>query len=236
MLCLHIRFIEEYTDMSKAEALSKKEIRHALAVANLMTHKEGKRCALVLSHSALRVTEISLLETKSVLYPTGEIRKEIHLPAKICKRLKPRTIWLTNTVSREVIQEWIDYRLKRKWGTMIGTDEYQGLNPKSRFLYNNRGRPYALTEKKRTMFDGSIKSYKACDSLEHLIRAIYKKAGLHKASSHSGRKSLITNAIIERGLSLKQAARILGHSNHEHVLSYVTIYEKRLAEMYKEAL
>ncbi|KZY77638.1 integrase [Oleiphilus sp. HI0068] len=222
--------------MSKAEALSKKEIRHALAVANLMTHKEGKRCALVLSHAAMRVSEIALIETGSLLNSTGELRKEIHLPAKICKRLKPRTIWLTNPVSREIIQDWIEYRLKKKWGTVIGSAQYQGLNPNSRFLYNNRGRPYAMTEKKRVMYDGSTKSYRACDSLEHLIRAIYTKAGFHNASSHTGRKSLITNAIIDKGISLKQAARILGHSNHEQVLSYITISKKRLSEMYEEAL
>jgi hypothetical protein len=99
-----------------------------------MTHKEGKLCAPILSYAALRLSEISLLETKSILYLTGVIRKEIHLPAKICKRLKPRTIWLTNPTSREIIQEWIEYRLKRKWGTVLESNLYHGLNPNSRFF------------------------------------------------------------------------------------------------------
>lgn len=222
--------------MSKAKALSSSQIKHALAVCNLMTHKEGKRCALALSHAALRVSEIALLDTKTILLPSGRIREEIHLPASICKMLKPRTVWLTHPTSREIIQQWIGYRLTRKWGTVIGSQEYQGLNPSSRFLYNNRGRPYAMTEKLRRMHDGSLKVYRACDALEHLIRQIYKKAGLREASSHSGRKSLVTNAIVKQGRTLEQMANILGHSSPDMTLKYVDICPKRLSEMYEAAL
>lgn len=143
--------------MSKAKALSPPEINHVLKVCNLLTHAEGKRCAVVLSHAALRVTEIALLHTKSILFPSGEIREEVHLPAEICKHLKARTIWLTNKKSREIIQEWVDFRLKKRWGTVINSSDFQGLIPNSRLLYSNRGRPYALTAKPREMEDGSIK-------------------------------------------------------------------------------
>ncbi len=121
-----------YGHMSKSRALS---------ICKLMTHSEGKRCALALSHSAMRVTEIALLQTKSILYPSGKIRKEIYLPASICKGLRPRTIWLTHKLPREIIQDWIDYRIKKRWGTVINGGQYQGLIPESRFLYSNRGRP-----------------------------------------------------------------------------------------------
>jgi hypothetical protein len=97
--------------MSKAIALTPKQIKHVFNVTELMTHSEAKRCALALSFAAMRVTEIALLDTKSILYPSGQIRTEIHLPSEICKLLKPRTIWLTNEKSRAIIQEWIDYWL-----------------------------------------------------------------------------------------------------------------------------
>lgn len=107
------------------------------------------------------------------------------MPAAICKALKPRTIWLTNKLTRLVIQEWIDFRISKRWGTMPHDVAYQSLNPESKFLFNNRGKPYALTEKTRVLVDGTVKAYRASDALEHGIRDIYRKAGLHHASSHS---------------------------------------------------
>lgn len=101
--------------MSKAISLTKAQIKHILRVCKLMQHSEVKRCALVLSHAAMRVTEVAGLKTDSVLYPSGEIKKEFHLPASICMSLKSRTIWLTNKLTRETLQEWIDFRLKNHW-------------------------------------------------------------------------------------------------------------------------
>ncbi len=222
--------------MSKAIALTSAQIKHVLKVCKLMQHSEGKRCALVLSHAALRVSEIARLQVKTILYPSGAIRDEIHLPAAICKGTKARTIWLSNKTSRAIIQQWIDYRIKRRWGLMLGDDKYQGLNPNSKFLFNNRGRGYAITEKKRELIDGSIKIYWASDALEHAIRGIYKKSGLHNASSHSGRKSLVTNSIIKRGRSLEQMAQILGHDDIQTTLDYVDISPTRLAAMYEAVL
>ncbi len=222
--------------MSKAKALIPSEINHAIKICNLLTHSEGKRCALVLSHAALRVSEIALLQTKTVLFPSGEIREEVHLPAAICKHLKSRTIWLTNKTTRAVIQEWIDFRIKRKWGTVLGAVEFQQLNPNSKFLFSNRSRPYAMTKKPRLMDDGTTKIYWASDALEHQMRNIYKKAGFYGSSSHTGRKSLVTNSIILHGRSLEQMARILGHSDAETTLHYVEISPKRLEEMYSVAL
>lgn len=221
--------------MSKAKALSKIQIKHVLSVAGLMTHSESKRCALVLSHAAMRVSEIALLQTKSIISPSGKIKNEIYLPSAICKALKPRTIWITNDISRQIIQQWIDFRIKKQLGINPKSKQYQGLNGESRFIFNNRSRPYSMTEKNRSMADGSIKSYRACDALESIIRTIYKKAGIHQASSHSGRKSLVTNAIINNGRSLEQMARILGHSDPETTLYYVDIDSKRLERMYEES-
>jgi len=75
--------------------------------------------------------------------------------------------------------------------------------------------------------DGSIKTYQACDALESTIRKIYKKCGLHNASSHSGRKSLVTNSVIN-GVPLEQIARILGHFSVETTIKYVVIDQNRL--------
>jgi site-specific recombinase XerD len=215
--------------MSKANSLKPHEIKRVLKTCLLMQDKEMKRCVIVLSYAAMRVTEISLIEVKSLLYPSGLIREEIHLPSKICKSLKPRTIWLTNKLSRQVVQEWIDYRLKRRWG-LSGDDKYQGLNPNSKMIFNNRGRAYSIQPQPRKMTDNTIKIYLACDALESIIRTIYKRCGLKAASSHSGRKSLVTNAVLN-GTTLEQMARILGHDSVETTIQYVVIDQDRIKEI-----
>ncbi len=80
------------------------------------------------------------------------------------------------------------------------------------------------------MKDGTIKTYKACDSLEQVVRSIYKRCGLSSASSHSGRKSMVSNVIVA-GIQLEQMAIILGHSDISTTIKYVVIDQKRIKEM-----
>ncbi|NRB79143.1 MAG: site-specific integrase [Saccharospirillaceae bacterium] len=218
--------------MSKADSLTSKQINRVLRTCQLMPNSQSKRCVLVLSHAAVRVSEVAQIQVKTILYPSGKIKDEIYLPSAICKNLKSRSAWLTNPKSKQIIQEWIDYRLSKKWGVMPGSTEFQGLNPNSKLIFSNRGCSYSLQNKKRIMQDGTIKIYRACDSLEQQLRSIYKQCGLSSASSHSGRKSLVTNAIIA-GVELEQMARILGHASTETTISYVVVDQKRIKEMYK---
>lgn len=215
--------------MSSADALTPAQINRVLKTCLLMQHSEGKRCAVALSHAALRVTEIALLKSEHVLFANGKIKEEIHLPASICKLLKPRTVWLTNKTSREIIQQWIDHRLVKKWG-ISGRAEFQGLIPESRFLYTVRGAPYSLQPKPRKLDSGMVREYWACDSLEQAMREIYKKCGLPLASSHSGRKSLCTNAVVN-GVPIETVARILGHASPETTIDYVVIQAMRIEKM-----
>ncbi|MGI2205264.1 tyrosine-type recombinase/integrase [Shewanella oncorhynchi] len=215
--------------MSRADALTPAQINRVLKTCLLMQHSEGKRCAVALSHAALRVTEIALLRTEHVLFANGKIRDEIHLPACICKFLKSRTIWLTNKTSRAIIQEWIEHRLAKKWG-VSGRAEFQGLIPESRFLYTVRGAPYSLQPKSRKLDSGEARVYWACDSPEQAMREIYKKCGLHSASSHSGRNSLCTNAVVN-GVPIETVARILGHASPETTIDYFVIQAMRIEKM-----
>ena len=217
--------------MSSANALKPSEIKRVLKSCLAMRDSEIKRCALVFSHAALRVTELALLETKHVLTKRGELRTEIHLPARICKHLKPRTLWLTNKQGREIVQEWIAYRQSKKWGTVINSKDYCGLNPNSKFLYSNRGMPYSIQPKPRKLETGEIKIYHACDALEALFREVYRKCGFFDCSSHTGRKSLVTNAVI-KGVPLEKMARILGHRSIETTIDYVVIDPERIKQMY----
>lgn len=130
--------------MAKAKPLSKSQINKVLNRCLLMQSPELKRAALVLSFSTLRVSELAQITISDLLMPSGEVKSEIALRAALCKRRKPRTVWLSSQ-ARQVLQEWIDYRIGRKWGVTSKT-EYQGLNPVSKVLYCNRGRSYSMSE------------------------------------------------------------------------------------------
>ncbi len=220
--------------MSKAAAMTKPEIRKTIKKIGLMNDSETKLAAFVLTHLGMRISEVARIDVKTLLYPSGKIRTEVFLPSKICKMSKTRTMWLWNTKAREAIQAVIDYRIKRKWGLSLNDGRYQGLMPDSPLLYNNRGRPYALSDKKRIMVDGSTNTYKACDALQELLTKVYKRCGLHNCSSHSGRKSLATNAA-EAGVPLEVIARMLGHDDPEMSLHYIDIRPKQIEECYEVA-
>lgn len=159
--------------MSQALALTSSQINRVLKTCLIMPSPEMKRCIIVLSHSALRVTEISLLETKTIMFASGEIKSELHLPSKICKNLKSRTVWLSPK-SKIIIQEWVNVRIKRGWGTSLNNSEYQGLNPKSKFIVNSRGSSFSLQPKPRKLDTGEVKIYWVSISKIQKLRHISK--------------------------------------------------------------
>jgi integrase len=223
--------------MAGAIALTPHQINKVLDKCLLMQDKETKRAAIAISHAGLRVSELARLEIKDVMYSSGRLRTEVFLPAKICKGTKPRTVWFSNLKTLKIIQDLVDYRLKKRWGTGLKKDQhqYQGLNPETRLLFNNRGRPFAMATKKRVLVDGTIEEYKACDTLQIMMQGVYNRCGFKNASSHTGRKSLATNAAL-RGVPLETIAYLLGHEDPEMTMVYVEINQKQIERAYGVAI
>ncbi len=84
-----------YKSKAKARSLSPNEINKVLKRCLLMSNPQLKRAALALSFSTLRVSEVAQIIVSDVLTPTGDIKTEIALRAALCKRRKPRVIWLS---------------------------------------------------------------------------------------------------------------------------------------------
>ncbi|MGO2510009.1 MAG: tyrosine-type recombinase/integrase [Vibrio hibernica] len=89
-----------------------------------MQQPELKRSILVLSFSILRVSELAQVTIADLVLPSGEIKTEIPLRTALCKRRKPRTIWLSKQ-SRQIIQEWLTYRKFKKWGVIFVVNHTQ---------------------------------------------------------------------------------------------------------------
>lgn len=218
---------------SKARSLSHSQILKLLARCQLMQNPELKRVVLALSFSTLRVSELAQITVDDVLTPTGLIKDEIYLRATLCKRRKPRSVWLSQ-LAKQMIQEWIYYRQFRCWGTTFD-DSYQRLNPLSKLVLNNRGRSYSMKRKTRINQVGEAVDYSACDVLELMVRNIYQRAGFKGCSSHTGRRSYGTNMNVQ-GVDLSAIQRALGHSDPSMSLQYIDISTNQLSKAAEIAL
>jgi integrase/recombinase XerD len=60
------------------------------------------------------------------------------------------------------------------------------------------------------------------DTLTHVVNAMYKNAGFDGASSHSGRRTFITN-LAERGVGARVLMELAGHTNLSTTQRYIDI-------------
>ena len=65
------------------------------------------------------------------------------------------------------------------------------------------------------------------------LKRLYREAGISNASSHSGRRTLITR-LAERGVDLKAIAEIAGHSSIRTTAVYVESNPRRLARILQD--
>ncbi|HFU5236095.1 TPA: tyrosine-type recombinase/integrase [Vibrio cholerae] len=211
----------------KAKSLTSSQIKKLFTRCQLMQNPELKRVVLALSFSTLRVSELAQITVDDVITPTGKVKDEIYLRASLCKRRKPRSVWLSK-LSKQMIQEWIDYRKAHNWATTFD-DKYQGLNPCSKLVLNNRGRSYSMKRKTRINQIGDRVDYSACDVLELMIRNIYQRTGFKGCSSHSGRRSAAT-IMNQKGIALDVIQRTLGHSDPSMSLEYIDVLPEQLTQ------
>ena len=70
-------------------------------------------------------------------------------------------------------------------------------------------------------------------SMARFLKALYREAGIAGASSHSGRRTLITR-LAERGVDLKSIAQIAGHTSIRTTAMYVESNPTRLARILQD--
>jgi integrase/recombinase XerD len=80
---------------------------------------------------------------------------------------------------------------------------------------------------KSPLFQTQRKSRFTPNVLQKWFGAMYEKAGIVGASSHSGRRTFITR-LIEQGVDIKAVSRLAGHSNISTTAIYVEDNPERL--------
>ncbi|MFT4060591.1 MAG: site-specific integrase [Legionella sp.] len=87
----------------------------------------------------------------------------------------------------------------------------------------------------KSLFQTQRKSRFTANTLQKWFRAMYDKAGLVGASSHSGRRTFITR-LIEQGADIKAVSRLAGHANIVTTAIYVEDNPERLKRISSLAL
>jgi integrase/recombinase XerD len=73
----------------------------------------------------------------------------------------------------------------------------------------------------------------ALGSMARFLKSLYADAGISGASSHSGRRTLITR-LAKRGVDLKSIAEIAGHASIRTTAMYVEANPRRPARILQD--
>lgn len=87
----------------------------------------------------------------------------------------------------------------------------------------------------KALFQTQRQSRFTANTLQKWFKALYDKAGIHGASSHSGRRTFITR-LIEQGADIKAVSRLAGHANIVTTAIYVEDNPERLKRIANLAL
>ena len=172
----------------QAKTLNKKQIDQLLWYVSTLRHAQRNEIIVLLSvRAGLRAKEIAGLKWAMLTDADGKIAGSIHL-TDIASKGRSGRIILTNTQLRHKLQDWLQEAAKQR-GFDIAS---------SHVITTERS---ARTQ---------------AQAIVNMFAAWYADVGLVGCSSHSGRRTFITNAarkISSVGGSLRDVQALAGHSS-----------------------
>jgi len=179
--------------VAKARTLSQRELRKALDHVATRAHAARNRAVLLLTHWAgMRVGEVAALRLGDVVGLDGAVRVEIALRAEQTKGRHGRVVLLASRLRREL----------EAYVRCMGLD--------------------AVRDSERPLFATQKRSQFTANTLCHTLNDIYRAAGLDGASSHSGRRSFITQ-LASKGVSVRVLAALAGHRSIATTQAYIDV-------------
>ena len=190
----------------RAAVLSASQVRHVFRVARSRArHAARAEATLALTIGlGLRAKELTGLTWADMYDQEGRVRKVVHLKAAYTKGGKTRDVFVSSPALRRVLQKYGE----RDW---LGSARAS----QAALFPSQKGGPMT-----------------AC-SMARFLKALYREAGIAGASSHSGRRTLITR-LAERGVDLKAIAQIAGHTSIRTTAMYVESNPTRLARILQD--
>ncbi len=186
--------------MKQARVLNEKELNLLLLYINTRKHAARDRAIVLMTFFAgMRIGEVAATKIKDVLANDGTVKHEINLTAEQTKGRHARTVVLADKLRRE-IQTYLQTRFSTKELIALTYSDYSN-------------KPLFATQK-RAGFDAN--------TLTYTMTMLYKAAGLNGASSHSGRRSFLTN-LSSKSVPLKVLMELAGHRQAQTTMRYIDV-------------
>ena len=177
--------------MAQARALGAAEMEQVLEHVNAGRHAHRNRCFILLTHLAgLRVGEVASLRWMDVMTADGQIKDEVRLLPEMTKGKHARTVFISTRLRQE-LQQYADiYRRAAPLDCPL--------------FYSQKG----------------VRSGFTANSLTQTIAKLYRGAGLDGATSHSGRRTFLTN-LANKGTAIHLLRTLAGHRSISTTATYL---------------
>ena len=189
----------------QAKVFDDKELKRVLSVVESGNHAKRNVAIVILSnYLGLRSKELAALKIGDVL-EHDTIKKVLRLVAAYTKGAKHRDISLENKAVVKALQEYIAVRR---------AEDGMTFNIDAPLFRSQKGTAFSPNAMVRVLGD------------------IYKNAGFKDASSHTGRRSLITK-LAYSGIDLNSVRQIAGHSSISTTQRYIDDNPHKIADILK---
>ena len=192
----------------QSRCLTKKEIQSVIQFQKNSRHSIRNICLVNMSvFLGMRVGEVSQLKLRDVVNENWELKKEVVLRKEYTKTKKNRVIYLVHTDVRKSLEKYVRDRRKME----IVKETRKPLD-----------KPLFISQK-----NGAFSPR----SLQRLYKHMMKSVGLNEmCSSHSGRRTFITN-LITQGIDIKTVSTLAGHSSIQTTVNTYAVANPNKMEM-----
>lgn len=182
--------------MKQAKTLNAQELRRVLDYIATRKHAARNRAMLLMTfYAGLRVSEVAALRYRDILDADGNVRGEITLTPDQTKGNESRVVF-------------INERLRKELAAYIRVTRFSP-HPRTKLFFSQQ-RP--------------IDGFDANTLCQH-FHYLYKRAGIAGASSHSGRRTFITN-LANKGISVRVLASLSGHKSIATTQKYIDVNDE----------
>ena len=187
--------------MTQAKVLTQEEVERVLRYLGKKQHAARNQAMFLLTHGCgVRIKELVSIRICDVLDRTGNINAEVHLSRNQTKGDRGRTVYLSDKM-REVIMDYLCERFGLK--SLLAVT----MTDTSRALFTNQKNP-----------DRGFSPSTGCQMFHYW----YKDCDIVHGSSHSGRRSFITN-LANKGVAIHVLKELAGHRS-------IVVTEKYIAK------
>ena len=188
----------------QSRLLTKKEIQNVIQFQKSSRHSIRNICLVNMSiYLGMRVGEIAQLKMGDVVNEDLSIKEQVVLRKEYTKTNQTRVVYLVHKEVRKSLTDYINYR-----------KECDG-NVKSN----------------KALFVSQKKSGFSPRTLQRLYKNMYRSViGDEMVSSHSGRRTFITN-LISSGIDMKTVSTLAGHSSIQTTVDTYAIANPNKMEM-----